>query len=155
MQQVQPFMVSLIFATLESFASKSFFGSLYSVLRWAISSCIHMNLSSNTSAILISLVRLPPGYIDVTNITVTLPPLCQLQPDRVMISISAIDEKQADGTMDFPSVTICNVNSIRISKLSKEDIFHVGQFFGLIQNDGVSYFQAYFSAPKFMFHKIG
>ena len=53
-------------------------------------------------------------------------------------SNSAIDEKQADGTMDFPSVTICNVNSIRISKLSKEDIFHVGQFFGLIQNDGVS-----------------
>ena len=54
-----------------------------------------------------------------------------------MMFISAIDEKQADGTMDFPSVTICNVNSIRISKLSKEDIFHVGQFFGLIQNDGV------------------
>ena len=78
-----------------------------------------------------------------------------LPTDRIMISISAIDEKQADGTMDFPSVTICNVNSIRISKLSKEDIFHVGQFFGLIQNDGVSYFQAYFSAPKFMFHKIG
>ena len=75
--------------------------------------------------------------------------------DLVVISILAIDEKQADGTMDFPSVTICNVNSIRISKLSKEDIFHVGQFFGLIQNDGVSSFKAFFFAPKFMFHKIG
>ena len=40
--------------------------------------------------------------------------------------------------MDFPAVTICNVNAIRISKLTKDDVYHVGQFFGLIQSDGVS-----------------
>ena len=58
MRQVQPFMVYLTFAIPESFASKSSFGLLYFVLQWAISLCTHMNLSSNTSAILISLVRL-------------------------------------------------------------------------------------------------
>ena len=52
--------------------------------------------------------------------------------------VSAIDEKEAEGTMDFPAVTICNVNAIRISKLTKDDVYHVGQFFGLIQSDGVS-----------------
>ena len=95
------------------------------------------------------------SYPHITGKTFPAEGLWELVVDCIVISISAIDEKQADGTMDFPSVTICNVNSIRISKLSKEDIFHVGQFFGLIQNDGVSYFRAYFAAPKFMFHKIG
>jgi len=79
------------------------------------------------------------SYPHITGKTFPAQGLWGLVIDCIVISISAIDEKQADGTMDFPSVTICNVNSIRISKLSKEDIFHVGQFFGLIQNDGVSF----------------
>ena len=56
---------------------------------------------------------------------------------KFWLDLLAIDEKEAEGTMDFPAVTICNVNAIRISKLTKDDVFHVGQFFGLIQSDGV------------------
>ena len=70
---------------------------------------------------------------------------------KTFVSNIAIDEKEAEGTMDFPAVTICNVNAIRISKLTKDDVYHVGQFFGLIQSDGVSllsllYFTADFSS---------
>ena len=52
--------------------------------------------------------------------------------------ITAIDEKEADGTMDFPAVTLCNINTNKLSQITEEDIVHIGPLFGIIQNDGVS-----------------
>jgi len=52
--------------------------------------------------------------------------------------ITAIDEKEADGTMDFPAVTLCNINTNKLSKITREDIMQIGNLFGIVQSDGVS-----------------
>ncbi|CBY38389.1 unnamed protein product, partial [Oikopleura dioica] len=43
-----------------------------------------------------------------------------------------IDELESEEPMDFPALTICNLNSNRLSKLTVDDIYHIGFINGLI-----------------------
>lgn len=71
--------------------------------------------------------------------------------------ITAIDEKEVEGDeqMRFPgkfqifsnsektlivsAVTICNVNSNKLSKITEDDIINIGDLFGIIEFNDVSF----------------
>ena len=46
-----------------------------------------------------------------------------------------IDELESEEPMDFPALTICNLNSNRLSKLTVDDIYHIGFINGLISKN--------------------
>ena len=55
-----------------------------------------------------------------------------------IIFYQEIDEKDAKEPMVFPALTICNMNSIRMSQVTRDDVFHIGQMLGYIVEDEVS-----------------